>query len=366
MRKSTTIFMLAILSMIFVNFSCSQKKAEQAEIIDLPRVETPDSVKIAAEDFITAMDTDSVVHLHSLMILKHGNVVYENWVNEGNPDSAHVMFSVSKTFTATAIGLAINEGKLKLTDRLVDLFPDDMPDSINENLAAATVRDLLTMNCGQETDIPGLYQRLFENESDSSNWVKEFFTVDFAHKPGTWYFYNSLGSYILSAIVQKVTGEKVVDYLTPRLFDKLHIQKPYWQESPQGINCGGWGLFLKTEDMAKMGQLFLQNGVWNGEQVIPAEWVAEASKYQVPSVPSGTRPDEVEAKGFTKENCAWVWGYGYQMWRCPDNAYRADGAYGQYIIIFPDYDAVIITTSNTMNLQREVDYIWKYLVPAIK
>ena len=137
------------------------------------------------------------------------------------------------------------------------------------------------------------------------------------HEPGTFYLYNSLGTYMLSAIVQKVTGEKVVDYLNTRLFEPLHIDKPRWEESPQGINTGGWGLYLKTEDLAKMGQLLLQKGEWNGRQIIPADWVAEMSKKQVDSVNPGTRLEDAAAKGMTTETSDWMQGYGYQMWRFP-------------------------------------------------
>jgi CubicO group peptidase (beta-lactamase class C family) len=170
---------------------------------------------------------------------------------------------------------------------------------------------------------------------------------------------------MLSAIVQKLTGEKVLDYLTPRLFEPLHIEIPQWDESPQGISAGGWGLQLKTEDMAKFGQLFLQKGVWNGKRLVSEAWVNEASKYQVPSVPAGTRPDQAAERGLTPENCTFMLGYGYQMWRCPDNAYRADGARGQYIFIIPDSDAVIACTANTDNLQAEQNLIYKYLFPAL-
>jgi len=360
MKKAPFILGALAIIVTIAMASCSQKKAEQ--VIDLPRAETPEEVALAAEDFINTMDTASLVHLHSLMILKHGNVIYEKWVNEGHPDTAHVMFSVTKTFTATAVGLAINEGKLKLTDKLVDIFPDQLPEEVGENLAQATVRDLLTMNCGQEEDVRAIWGPEAGNDVD---WVKAFLAAPYPHKPGTWYFYNSLGSFMLSAIVQKVTGEKMIDYLMPRLFDKLHIERPRYDENPQGINLGGWGLFLKTEDMAKMGQLFLQKGVWNGEQIVPAEWIEEASKFQVECCPAGTRPDEVEAKGLTKENCFWVWGYGYQMWRCPDNAYRADGARGQYFIVFPDKDAVLVMTCDNENLQKGLDIAWKYLVPVL-
>ena len=259
--------------------------------------------------------------------------------------------------TATAVGMAVDEGLLKVTDKLVDFFPDNLPEEVSDNLKAVTVHDLLTMNCGHETEA-----RFRDSDQE---WVTSFLAHPFVHEPGTWYCYNSLGTYMLSAIVQKLTGEKVLDYLTPRLFEPLHIEIPQWDESPQGINAGGWGLQLKTEDMAKFGQLFLQKGVWNGKRLVSEAWVNEASKYQVPSVPAGTRPDQAAERGLTPENCTFMLGYGYQMWRCPDNAYRADGARGQYIIIVPDSDAVIACTANSANLQAEQNLIYEHLFPAL-
>ena len=170
---------------------------------------------------------------------------------------------------------------------------------------------------------------------------------------------------MLSAIVQKVTGEKVLDYLTTRLFEPLHIDKPRWDESPQGISAGGWGLYLKTEDLAKMGQLLLQNGKWKGKQIIPAEWVYEMSKKQVESINPGTRLEQAEERGMTKETSDWMQGYGYQMWRCRPGCFRADGARGQYIIVVPDKNAVIAITSDVEDLQGELNLVWEKILPAI-
>ena len=337
-------------SVLFV--SCAGNK----DIVDLPRAATPASIQQAVDAVLAGDEADESVLFESLMILKHGKVIYENWYGDAAPDKPHAMHSVSKSFTATAVGMAVDEGLLKVTDKLVDFFPDKLPAEVSDNLKAVTVHDLLTMNSGQETEA---------NFRSSDDWASAFLAHPFTKKPGTWYCYNSLGTYMLSAIVQKLTGQKVLDYLTPRLFEPLHIDIPEWTESPQGINAGGWGLMLKTEDMAKFGQLFLQNGKWNGKQLVSEAWVKEASKYQVPSVPAGTRPDEIEKKGLTPENCTFLLGYGYQMWRCPDNAYRADGARGQYIIIVPDSDAVIAVTANSANLQAEQDLIYKYLFPAL-
>lgn len=307
-----------------------------------------DAVKKAGQD------------LHSIMIVQHGNVIAEEWMGEGKEDEPHILNSVSKTFTATAVGLAASEGRLKLTDKVISFFPDKLPATVSENLAAMTVRDLLTMNCGHDTDPTGTVRKKVD-----ADWVQEFLAFPVEHKPGTFYTYNSLGTYMLSAIVQKVTGEKVADYLYPRLFRPLGIVNARWQESSQGINTGGWGLYLKTEDLAKMGQLFLQKGNWNGQQILPEEWVKEASACQVPSLPAGMKPEMLKKAKMSAKTSDWLQGYGYQMWRCRHNAYRADGANGQYILVLPDKDAVIAVTANIPDMQAELNLIWKYLLPAL-
>lgn len=339
--------------------ACKSNVKEQSEVIDLPRAETPDSVKTAMDGFFRQAAQDSM-DIHSVMIVKDGQVVYSHWQSQGAASVPHVLHSVSKTFTATAVGLAISEGRMALTDKVVSFFPDKLPKEQSDNLMAMTVRDLLTMTCGHDVE-PS-----FRNAKDGElDWVTAFLAHPVVHEPGTFYLYNSLGTYMLSAIVQQVTGEKVVDYLTPRLFEPLHIDKPKWEESPQGINCGGWGLWLKTEDLAKMGQLLLQEGEWNGQQLIPAEWVAEMSKKQVESINPGTRMEEAEGKGMTVETSDWMQGYGYQMWRCRPGCFRADGARGQYIIVVPDKNAVIAITSDVEDLQGELNLVWERILPIL-
>ena len=342
--------------MLMALTACKNSVKETAEMIDLPRVETPDSVAKAMEDFFQAAADDSM-DIHSVMIVKNGNVIYSHWQSEGVDSVPHVLHSVSKTFTATAVGLAIADGKMALTDKVVDFFPDKLPAEVSDNLKAMTVRDLLTMSCGHDVEPT--------NRNADQDWAAAFLAHPVVHEPGTFYLYNSLGTYMLSAIVQQVTGEKVVDYLTPRLFEPLHIDKPKWEESPQGINCGGWGLYLKTEDLAKMGQLLLQKGEWNGQQLVPAEWVAEMSKKQVESINPGTRMEDAEAKGMTKETSDWMQGYGYQMWRCRTGCFRADGARGQYIIVVPDKNAVIAITSDVEDLQGELNLVWNHILPVL-
>jgi CubicO group peptidase (beta-lactamase class C family) len=296
--------------------------------------------------------------IHSVMILRDGSVIYSRWQSEGVDTVPHVLHSVSKTFTATAVGLAIADGKMALTDKVIDFFPDKLPADVSDNLKAMTVRDLLTMTCGHDEEPTG-------QRAQDVDWVQAFLAHPVVHEPGKFYLYNSLGTYMLSAIVQTVTGEKVVDYLDARLFQPLHIDKPKWEESPQGINCGGWGLYLKTEDLAKMGQLLLQKGEWNGQQIIPAEWVEEMSKKQVESINPGTRIEQAEERGMTKETSDWMQGYGYQMWRCRPGCFRADGARGQYIIVVPDKNAVIAITSDNGDLQGELNLVWECILPVL-
>lgn len=337
--------------------ACKNNVKETAEIIDLPRAETPENVANAMEEFFQAAAADSM-DIHSVMIVKDGNVIYSHWQSEGVDSVPHVLHSVSKTFTATAVGLAIAEGKMALTDKVINYFPDKLPAEVSDNLKAMTVRDLLTMSCGHDVE-PSW------RGATNQDWVTTFLAHPVVHEPGTFYLYNSLGTYMLSAIVQQVTGEKVVDYLTPRLFEPLHIDKPKWEESPQGINTGGWGLYLKTEDLAKMGQLLLQKGEWNGQQLIPAEWVAEMSKKQVESINPGTRIEQAAERGLTVETSDWMQGYGYQMWRCRPGCFRADGARGQYIIVVPEKNAVIAITSNVENLQGELNLVWDHILPVL-
>jgi CubicO group peptidase (beta-lactamase class C family) len=353
--KMKQIYLAALVLMALT--ACKNSVKETAEIIDLPRAETPDSVATAMDGFFQQAVNDSM-DIHSVMIVRDGSVIYSHWQSEGADSVPHVLHSVSKTFTATAVGLAISEGKMALTDKVIDFFPDKLPAEVSDNLKAMTVRDLLTMTCGHDEE-PSF------RKNPDQDWVQAFLAQPVIHEPGTFYLYNSLGTYMLSAIVQKVTGEKVLDYLNTRLFEPLHIDKPKWEESPQGINTGGWGLYLKTEDLAKMGQLLLQKGEWNGKQIIPSDWVAEMSKKQVESINPGTRLEQAEERGMTKETSDWMQGYGYQMWRCRPGCFRADGARGQYIIVVPDKNAVIAITSDVQDLQGELNLVWNRILPIL-
>lgn len=300
-------------------------------------------------DFLDAVEA-SDHELHSLMILRHGKVVAEGWWNPYAPDLKHTMYSTSKSFTSTAIGFAASEGLLSLDDEVVSFFPNDVPDTVSPYLADLTVRNVLSMTTGQDPDPTGAVR-------GDSNWVRAFLATPIVHEPGSRFLYNTLGTYMMSATVSAVTGEKVIDYLGPRLFEPLAITDVDWEVDPQGRNTGGWGLRIRTEDMAKFGQLYLQDGLWNGKQVLPDGWVAEATTASILQAPEA--PDSVRAAS------DWLQGYGFQFWRCRHDAFRADGAFGQFIIMMPDQDAVVVITSETPDMQREIDLVWEYLLPAM-
>ena len=319
----------------------------------LPRT-SPEKVQVNTEginDFLSAIE-DSGQEFHSMMILHKRKVIAEKWWNGHTPDSLHKMFSVSKSFTAAAVGFAIAENYLTVNDKVISFFPEDLPDTISPYLAQLRVHDLLTMSTGQEREP----DRSYRNEND--NWEKLFFNTPIIYQPGTRFHYNSMASYMLSAIVQKVSGEKIFDYLTPRLFEPLDIHNISWEENSQGVNVGGWGMNLKTEDMAKFGQLFLQNGSWNGTQLLPEGWAEEASAYQIAN--SDENPEQIGANPTD-----WNQGYAYQMWRTKHNGYRADGANGQEIIIIPDADLVVIFTANLRDLGEAFNIVWEKLLPII-
>ena len=293
----------------------------------------------------------SKTEFHSFMMLRHGKVIAQGWWNPYSSELKHTLYSCSKSFTATAIGFAVSEKRLTVNDKVISFFPDNLPDTVSNYLSELTVKDVLSMSDGQDPDPTSSIT------GRDSNWVRSFLKLPVLYKPGTKFLYNSLGTYMLSAIVQKVTGQKVIDYLQPRLFVPLGIEGIDWEVDPKGINTGGWGLRLKTEDMAKFGQLFLQKGKWNGQQILPEAWVNEASTAKIIQ-----HPDYAKAK---QDSSDWEQGYCYQMWRCRHNAFRADGAFGQFIIVMPDEDAVIAITAETSSMQDELNLVWQYLLPAM-
>jgi CubicO group peptidase (beta-lactamase class C family) len=313
------------------------------------QVSTPEAQGVSSQailDFVQAVE-DQIDALHSFVLVRHGTIIAQGWWAPYNPSSPHMLYSLSKSFTSTAIGLAVAEGRLSLDNTVVSFFPDDAPQQISDNLKAMRIRDLLSMNSGHQNDTTGKLR-----EAADGNWVKAFLALPVEFKPGTHFVYNSGASFMLSAIIQKVTGSTLLDYLTPRLFNPLGIEHPTWETNPQGINAGGWGLKITTQDIAKFGQLYLQKGLWQGQRILPEAWIAAATSRQTSN---GSNPDS-----------DWEQGYGYQFWRCRHNIYRGDGAFGQYCIVMPDQDAVLAITSGVPDMQAVLNLVWQHLLPAMQ
>jgi len=311
---------------------------------ELPR-STPEAQGVSSPavlSFIDAADSD-IDALHSFMLLRHGRVVAEGWWSPYNARSPHALYSLSKSFTSTAVGLAISEGKLSLNDEVLKFFPEHAPADPSRNLREMRVHDLLRMSTGHQSE---------PQRTPDRAWTKSFLAHPVPFKPGTHFLYNTSGTYMLSAIVQKATGTTVLDYLRPRLFQPLGIEHPTWETSPAGISAGGYGLSIRTEDIARLGQLYLQKGKWQGRQLVPEAWVEAATARQTSN---GSNP-----------NSDWDQGYGYQFWRCRHGIYRGDGAFGQYCIVLPRQDAVIAITSGVRNMQSVLDLVWDKLLPALK
>jgi CubicO group peptidase (beta-lactamase class C family) len=254
-----------------------------------------------------------------------------------------MLYSLSKSFTSTAVGIAVAEGKMTVDDLVLSYFPEHAPAEPSVHLKAMRVRDLLRMATGHHAE-PAVQ---FE-----TNWIGTFLAQEVAHKPGTFFLYNTPATFMLSAMVQKATGSTVLDYLRPRLFEPLGIIDPSWGTSPEGITLGGYGLSVRTEDIARFGQLYLQKGLWQGRQLVAAEWIEAATSRQIAN---GSNP-----------RSDWDQGYGYQFWRCRHNAYRGDGAFGQYCIVLPDQDAVVAITSGVRDMQAVLNLVWDRLLPAMR
>jgi CubicO group peptidase (beta-lactamase class C family) len=293
--------------------------------------------------FVEAADLE-VDQMHSFMLVRHGHVVAEGWWGPYDARTPHVLYSLSKSFTSTAVGLAVAEGKLSLDDEVLKFFPGEAPAEPSPNLRSMRVRDLLRMSSGNQTEAD------FFAPGDAS-WVRRFLAHPVPFKPGTHFLYNSPATYMLSAIVQKVTGTPVLEYLRPRLFDPLGFESPVWVTSPQGVTAGAYGLSLRTEEIASFGQLYLQKGVWGGRPLLPASWVEEATARQTSN---GSAPKS-----------DWDQGYGYQFWRSR-HGWRGDGAFGQFCLVVPELDAVVAVTSGTRDMQRVMNLVWDKLLPEMK
>ncbi len=320
-------------------------------IAGFPR-STPEAEGVSSSGILAFLEElqNTKHEFHGLVIARHGKVIAEGWWAPYAPTLRHTLYSMSKSFTSSAVGFAVAEGKLKVDDLVLSFFPEDRPAEVSANLQALRIRDLLTMSVGSDKEPT-------HDMVKEENWVRHFLGHSITHAPGSVFLYNSAATYMCSAIVQKVTGQKVIDYLTPRLFEPLGIEGATWETCPRGINTGGWGLSVPTEALARFGQLYLQKGQWNGRQILPQKWVEEATAFHIqqPSPEKPARPAETND---------WLQGYGYQFWRCTHGGYRGDGAFGQFTIVLPEQDVVIAIQSESPNMQGQLDLVWQHLAPA--
>ena len=306
----------------------------------------PKDVNVDGNGIVRFLDdmTQKKLHMHSIIILRHGKIIFEASFEPWSKDKKHMLFSLSKSFTSTAVGFAVQDGLLKTSDRLIDFFPELLTNSPCENMQHITVKHMLTMNTGHGQEPMHI----------DENWERCFLRSYIEFEPGTHFMYNTYATYMLSAIVQKVTGKKLVDYLIEKLFTPLEMSEDIWtEESPTGVATGGYGLNVRTMDIAKLGQFDLQKGKWNGVQLLNEQWIKDAQTPWSDNSPTGGDSD-------------WGRGYGYQFWMCTSkHIFRGDGAFGQYCIICPDQDMVIAINSGVTDMGAVMRSIWDNVLPGV-
>jgi hypothetical protein len=289
----------------------------------------------------------SQTEMHGLMIMRHNKLITQGWWTPYGPNIRHGLQSHTKTYAATAVGIAYTEGLLKLDERIIDIFPEEAPENPSENLQLLTVRDVLCMGCGMDT-MP----------RPSKDWIRDFLATPVVHKPGTTYMYNSTGSTLLGAIVRQKTGLGLFDYLKPRLFDKIGInyENLRCMCMPDGMEIGGGGMYATTEDNFRLMKLYADGGVWEGERILAEDYVQLATTNQNDSATESINNPEASDNFL---------GYGFQIWMCkPHRAYRADGAMGQFTIILPDQDMEIAITETAVGAhwaQSTLNITWDFI-----
>ena len=298
---------------------------------------TPESQGVSAAGILAFLDgiEETGFEVQSFMLWRHDHVVAEGWWSPYRADRIHMMHSLTKSVTACAVGLAVADGHFRLEDKAVSFYPEHLPATVSDNLAAMTVEDLLTMRTGHAGMVSGSAWRPIK-----TSWIAEFFKIPVVTRPGTNFVYTSAATYMLSAIVTRTVGQSVADYLKPRLFDPLGIEGYQWPAGPEGISPGANGLSWKTVDSLKLGILHARNGVWQGRQILPKTWT---DAVQYPHVPDT---------------------YGYQWWLGPDGVFLADGLFSQLCFVFPRHDAVLAITAGIPEKSQFNKFVYKYFPTA--
>lgn len=313
----------------------------------LPRT-TPAAAGIDAAGigaFIDALESAPDVEPHSLMILRHGRVAAQGWWQPYSAERVHLLYSLSKSFTSSAVGLAVAEGLIDLDHPVLHYFPELDRDITDPRSRSMLVRHVAAMASGHLEETVERAIAL-----DPTDMVRGFLLIPPDRDPGTVFAYNQPCTFALAAIVQRVTGQSLTDYLRPRLFDPLGIGRTGWSRDASGREIGYSGLHASTGAVAALGQLYLQGGRWGDEQLLPADWVGQATRWHIDS--TGDNPD-------------WQQGYGFQFWMAR-HGYRGDGAYGQFCVILPEWDTVLALTGQSPDMQAVLDAAWQHLLPALR
>lgn len=311
---------------------------------------SPESLGIRSQGILDMLDElyREGIEMHSFALLRHGKLAAEGYWKPYAPGVQHIMFSFSKSLTSTAIGFAEQEGVLSLDERLIDIFPEKAPKDPSENLQKATIRHLLMMGCGHESEIEWI-------GSGDPDWIKLFLHHDFKYEPGTHFLYNTAGTNLLSAILTRKTGQTLTEFLRPRLIEPLGLSDIRCHPMPDGTEMGGAGYSLTLEDMARFTQFVANQGQWEGKQLLRKEWFEQATRKQIENRGAGWGGDP-----------DWQQGYCFQFWRCePEGVFRGDGAFGQYGVVMTKQDAVLVIQSASLKLQAVLTAAWNNLLPAM-
>lgn len=299
------------------------------------------------------------LNVHSVMVTRHGKVIAEGWWHPYKAEYNHIQYSVSKSFVGTAIGFAVSEGLLTVDDYVLDILDDILPSAPCINMRKLKIRNVLTMSTGHRTE-----RNIFQ---EGEQWIYSLLSSYIDADPGKEFRYISSSTYILSAVIWKLTGQTVFDYLKPRLFEPLGFSEDiWWETSPEGLNTGFNGFNATAEDITKLALLYLNKGNWKGRQILSADWIQEASSVQIENLDNEKNQKLGYYQGFGRFSDDWKSGYGYLFWHCvPEGAYRGDGIYGQMCIVMPVQDMTVAIAAGCSEPDKILDTIWKNLLPAV-
>ncbi|MDR3216637.1 MAG: beta-lactamase family protein [Clostridiaceae bacterium] len=324
----------------------SFQPASQPPVLSLQRAMRPEDVGVSSKALHELMlDFEkSNQEIHSFMLVRHGKVAYEAYRYPYGADIPHAVNSFSKSVTSTAAGFAIEEGLFALDSLIYDFFPEyKLKKQVLKYKNVLTIRHILTMTTGKNIDVT--------RDKEKIDWVDDFLNAPFGYEPGTHFHYTNENAYMVCALIKKLTGLTVREYLKPRLFDPLGIAVPYWETDKSGVEAGGWGLYLKTEDGAKIMQCYLDGGKFQGNQIIPEQWTKEATVPQASNQYNYKRDSKV--------------GYGYQFWMCHiPNTYAGRGMFGQQGVAMKDYDAAFFYTASHPDEQLPMDVLFRHFPEA--